>query len=152
MLECRAQQFAIEVDLVRSLVEQPHDFLELHVAAAQHRCHHEARGRRAQGAGEPMLSDANELRIRPFVRGKPGFSIVRAVALDQVARVARADEALEQFLQVGDRRSGIRLRDRDPRRLGRLAEKAGGMQPFVQRCLASERNGDVGERVEAEAP
>ena len=43
MLERRTQQLAVELDDVRCFVEQPHDFLELHVATAQHRCHDKTR-------------------------------------------------------------------------------------------------------------
>src|SRR2546425_9162431 len=93
---------------MRRLVEEPHDILELHVAAAEHRRHDNSRTRRTQSTRKQMLGDTNKLWVGPLVWQELGSSQPRRVLLAQAARVIATDEVFQQLLQIADSRRTVR--------------------------------------------
>ncbi len=113
-------------DELRGLVEDLHDLVDVVHLLAQHRGHHDARGRRADGAGKLPLGIGDDVGVGRAV------VVQAAPVLALEARESRigarvADEADEQLPQIADRRApapdaaGLRRALEDVDELHRLA-------------------------------
>lgn len=150
MFERRAHELAVELDDMRGLVEQAHHVFDLHVASAQRRSEHQARGRATDRAREQVL-DVARLRGLDARIELQHAARSRAVLGDVAACTLGAEEAFEQGLQIAD--GGVRARRHD-RQIGLLVlvfEKARGTQAVTQAGRGCKRNDDEDQQVKCEA-
>ena len=151
VIERGLQDFAVVVDRGIGVVEQLQRGLGRDRALAQQQRQHEPRRGRPDRRGEQMLGVAQQLEIRLRL-GVEADDAARRVTLERGARTLLAEIARDRRRQFLDRhRRAPQPEARADRRQVRGNEHV-GLQALDRRRRAREREPDIGEDVEREAP
>ena len=102
LVERRLQQVAVVLQRLGRIVEQPQGRLAAGIAAAQQQRQHEARGRRADGAGQQMLGEAQQVDVG-FRVGRGRRVAACGILGERALGPLGAEIAGDRVLQVADR-------------------------------------------------
>ena len=151
MIERGLQDLAIVVERGVRVVEQLHRRLRRDGALAQHQGQHEARGGGADHRGDEMLGMAQQLEIGRR-RGVELDAACQRKVLEGLLRARRSEILPDGDEQVvdGDRGAPHPEVRRDRRQLRR--HEGVGLQPLDRSRLARQREADISQDVEREAP
>ena len=101
LVERRLQQVAVVLQRFGRVVEQLERRLAAGVAAAQQQRQHQPRGRRADGAGQQMLGEAQQMDVRLGV-GRDRSVAALGVLCERALRALGAEIARHGALQLAD--------------------------------------------------